>query len=254
MILGLLALGGFVLQTVGLRFTTPSHSGFLTGLSVLIVPFVARFAYGRAVRGSSWGGVALAVLGLALLTRPFDEGVSAAVRLGDALTAGCAVAFASRLSSPRSGRPAILWGGSFIGRCVVGLAGALLYLPLDAPRLDPGGLPRLLGTALFTGVPMTAGAAFVMAWAQRRTSAVRAALIFWLEPVSAALFSHLYGGEPLVAAEWAGGALVVLGVFVGEVGGGDRARTAQALWVARSRREVTDAMRRIAIADPPRPR
>jgi drug/metabolite transporter (DMT)-like permease len=57
-----------------------------------------------------------------------------------------------------------------------------------------------------------------MNWAQRRTSAVRAALIFSLEPVAAALFSHFYGGERLVPAEWAGGALVVLGVVAGEVG------------------------------------
>ena len=227
-ILGLLALGGFVLQTVGLRFTTPSHSGFLTGLSVLIVPFVARFAYRRAVRGSSWGGVALAVLGLALLTRPFDEGLSAAVRLGDALTAGCAVAFAFQIVLTSEWSPRHPLGRFVVAQIAVGLAGALLYLPLDAPRLDPRGLPRLLATALFTGVPMTAGAAFVMAWAQRRTSAVRAALIFSLEPVSAALFSHIYGGEPLVAAEWAGGALVVLGVVVGEVGGALQRRTAQA--------------------------
>jgi drug/metabolite transporter (DMT)-like permease len=102
---------------------------------------------------------------------------------------------------------------------VVGLAGALLLLPLEASRLDPAGLPRLAATALFTGVAMTAGAFFVMAWAQRRTSAVRAALIFSLEPVAAALFSHLYGGEKLGLADWAGGALVVLGVLVGEVGG-----------------------------------
>lgn len=225
-ILGLLALGGFILQTVGLRYTTPAHSGFLTGLSVLIVPFVARFAYGRPVRASSWGGVALAVAGLFVLTRPFGEGLSAAIRLGDALTTGCAVAFAFQIVLTSEWSPRHPLGPFVLAQLAAGLAGALLYLPLDAARLDAAGLPRLLGTALFTGVPMTAGAAFVMAWAQRRTSAVRAALIFSLEPVSAALFSHLYGGEPLAAADWAGGALVVLGVLVGEVGGAWERRTA----------------------------
>ena len=67
---------------------------------------------------------------------------------------------------------------------------------------------------------MTALAFFVMAWAQRHTTAVRTALIFALEPVSAALFSHLVGGEPLGPLDWAGGALIVVGVLVGEVGGG----------------------------------
>ena len=38
--LGALLFVGFITQTAGLQFTTPSRSGFLTGLSVLLVPFV----------------------------------------------------------------------------------------------------------------------------------------------------------------------------------------------------------------------
>jgi drug/metabolite transporter (DMT)-like permease len=53
---------------------------------------------------------------------------------------------------------------------------------------------------------------------------VRAALIFSLEPVAAALFSHLYGGEPLGPADWLGGGLIALGVVAGEVGGALEAR------------------------------
>ena len=217
-ILGLLVLVGLVLQTVGLRYTTPARSAFLTGLSVLVVPFVARFAYGRAVRAASWAGVALAVAGLGLLTRPLGEGISAAIRLGDALTALCAVAFALQIVLTSEWSPRHPLAPFVLVQVATGLAGTLLLLPLDAPRLDPGSLPRVAATALFTGVPMTAGAFYVMAWAQRRTTAVRAALIFSLEPVAAALFSYFYGGEPLGAADWAGGALVVLGVVVGEVG------------------------------------
>ncbi len=217
--LGALVLAGLVLQTVGLRHTTPARSAFLTGLSVLAVPFFARFAYRRAVPPAAWAGVALAVAGLGLLTRPFGAGIAPAVRLGDALTVACAAAFALQIVLTSEWSPRHPLAPFVLAQVATGLAGTLLLLPLDALRLDPAGLPRLAATALFTGVPMTAGAFFVMAWAQRRTTAVRAALIFSLEPVSAALFSHGYGGEPLSAADWAGGALVVLGVIVGEVGG-----------------------------------
>jgi drug/metabolite transporter (DMT)-like permease len=226
LVLGALLLAGFAFQTVGLRYTTPARSAFLTGLSVLAVPFLARFAYGRPVRLAAWAGVVLAVVGLALLTRPFGEGIDAAVRLGDALTAACAVAFALQIVLTSEWSPRHPLAPFVLAQVAVGLVGTLALLPLEAPRLDPGGLPRLAATALFTGVPMTAGAFFVMAWAQRRTTAVRAALIFSLEPVSAALFSHLNGGEPLGPADWAGGALVVLGVVVGEVGGALGSRTA----------------------------
>jgi drug/metabolite transporter (DMT)-like permease len=218
-LLGLAMFGGFLLQTLGLSHTTPARSGFLTGLAVLIVPFVMRFALGRAVKLASWAGVALAVAGLALLTRPWTDDLSSAVRLGDALTAGCAVAFALQ----------IVWTSEFAPRhplvplvllqVGVTLVGALGMLPLERSFLDAAGVPRFVATVAFTGIAMTALAFFVMNWGQRHTTAVRAALIFSLEPVAAALFSWGMGGEPLGAWDWAGGGLIVLGVVAGEVGG-----------------------------------
>jgi drug/metabolite transporter (DMT)-like permease len=219
LVLGAIMLLGFVLQTFGLRGTTPARSGFLTGLSVVIVPLVAHFAMGRRVRPSSWAGVALAVAGLALLTRPFADGVDAAVRVGDALTVGCAVAFALQIVLISEWSPRHPLVPFVLVQVLVTFAGAVLLLPLEGPFLRAGGLARLAATAVFTGVAMTACAFFVMNWAQRRTTAVRAALIYSLEPVVAALFSHWYGGEPLAAAEWAGGALIVVGVVAGELGG-----------------------------------
>jgi drug/metabolite transporter (DMT)-like permease len=219
LLLGLFMLAGFALQTAGLRFTTPSRSGFITGLSVLAVPFIARFALGRPVRAASWAGVALAVGGLALLARPFEGSIGAPVRLGDALTAGCAGAFALQIAFTSEWSPRHPLVPFVLVQLLVTLAGTALLVPLEGPFLRAGGGPRLAATAAFTGTAMTAGAFLVMNWAQRRTSAVRAALIFSLEPVAAALFSHFYGGEPLAPSEWAGGALIVLGIVAGEVGG-----------------------------------
>ncbi|MFT3913472.1 MAG: DMT family transporter [Anaeromyxobacteraceae bacterium] len=219
LLLGLSMWGGFVLQTLGLEHTTPARSGFLTGLAVLIVPFVMRFALGRAVKLASWAGVALAVVGLALLTRPWTDDLAGAIRLGDALTAGCAVAFAMQ----------IVWTSEFAPRhplvplvlLQVGVTflGAVLMLPFEEVAIQPGGVPRFAATVAYTGLVMTAFAFFVQNWGQRHTTAVRAALIFALEPVAAALFSWGVGGEPLSRWDWAGGGLIVLGVVAGEVGG-----------------------------------
>ena len=199
-------------------WATPARSGFLTGLSVLVVPFIARFALARRVRSASWGGVALAVAGLALLARPSGGALVPATWLGDALTALCAVAFALQIVFTSEWSPRHPLVPFVLTQVLVAFAGALLLVPLEGPFLRAAGAARFAGTALFTGAAMTAAAFLVMNWAQRRTSAVRAALIFSLEPVAAALFSHLYGGDPLAPAEWAGGALIVLGVVMGEVG------------------------------------
>ncbi len=216
-LLGVAMAAGFALQTLGLRSTTPARSAFITGLAVLIVPFLARFLLRRRVPPAAWGGVALAVVGLVVLTRPFGDDIAPGVRVGDLLTLGCAVAYAFQ----------IVWTAEWSARhplalltvAQVGTALALyaLLLPLEPPRLSPS--PGLWGSVLFTGLAMTAGAFFVMNWAQRHTTAVRAALIFSLEPVGAALFSHFVGGEPLGTYDWTGGALIVLGVVAGEAGG-----------------------------------
>lgn len=218
-LLGLAMLAGFWLQTLGLRHTTPARSGFITGLSVLVVPVLARFLLGRRVRVSSWVGVALALVGLLVLTRPFGEAVTPEIRLGDLLTLGCAVAFAAQIvfTSEWSPRHALV---PFVSAQVgVTLAGALLsLLVFEAPRLDPASPLRYGAVVAFTGIVMTAAGFFVMNWAQRHTTAVRAALVFSLEPVAAALFSAWYWGETLGPWEVAGGALIVVAVLVGELG------------------------------------
>lgn len=219
LLLGLAMWGGFALQTLGLRLTTPSRSAFITGMAVLLVPFLARFLYGRRVPPSSWAVVALAVAGLSAL---YWEAISASVQAGDLLTMGCALAYGFQ----------IVWTSEFSPRhplslltllqILVTFLGAFLLLPLEPPRLASGA--AIWGTVAFTGLLMTAGAFFVMNWAQRHTTAVRAGLIYSLEPVTAALFSWWVGGEVLGRAHLVGGALIVTGVVVGEVGGALAAR------------------------------
>jgi drug/metabolite transporter (DMT)-like permease len=225
-LLGLFLFLTFAFQTVGLRHTTPARSGFITGLSVLVVPFVARFWLGRPVRAASWIGVALAVVGLAALTRPFGEDVTAAVRFGDGLTAICALACALQIALMSEWAPRHPVVPFTVLQLAVTLAGVVGLAAVETPRLalGGGGASTFWATVVFTGVVMTAGAFLIQNWGQARTTAVRAALIFSLEPVSAALFSHFYGGEPLARLDWLGGGLIVLGVIVGEVGGALEAR------------------------------
>lgn len=218
-LLGAFMFAGFALQTAGLRYTTPARSGFLTGLAVLIVPFIARFLLRRTVKLASWAGVALAVGGLVLLTRPGGEAVDAAVRLGDLLTAASAVAFALQIVFTSEWAPRHPVAKLTLLQVAVAFLGTLALLPFEESTLRRDGAAVFAGTVAFTAVFMTALGFFVQNWGQRHTTAVRAALIFSLEPVAAALFSHLYGGEVLRPTDWAGGALIALGVVAGEVGG-----------------------------------
>jgi drug/metabolite transporter (DMT)-like permease len=166
--------------------------------------------------------VAFAVVGLFMLTRPFGGDATALVQLGDLLTLGCAFAYAFQ----------IIWTSEFSPRhslvsltflqIAVTFAGTLLLALLEPRSLAPS--RELVGTVLFTGLVMTVGAFFVMNWAQRHTTAVRAAIIYALEPPAAAVFSNVITGEVLPPLGIAGGALILIGIVVAEVGGALQAR------------------------------
>ena len=133
---------GFALQTFGLRYTTPARSGFITGLAVVIVPLIAKFLQGRRVGGPAWAGVTLAVVGLAMLTRPFGGDATALVQLGDLLTLGCAFAYAFQIVwtsefSPRHSLVAL----TFV-QIAVTFLGSLLLLAFEPVRLAPSGGAR----------------------------------------------------------------------------------------------------------------
>ena len=92
---------GYVLQTVGLQYTSASNSAFITALYVIFVPlFLGRF------QPRIWATAVLALIGLWCLIDP-----TVVLNLGDLMTLGCAAAFAahivclesySRLGDPRS--------------------------------------------------------------------------------------------------------------------------------------------------------
>jgi drug/metabolite transporter (DMT)-like permease len=78
--------------------------------------------------------------------------------------------------------------------------------------------PAFVGAFLFCGIFASAGALTVQTWGQARTTAVRAALIYSMESVFASTYSVLLGYETLGPREWSGGALIVSGVLLSEVG------------------------------------
>jgi drug/metabolite transporter (DMT)-like permease len=213
-LLGLSLFLGFLFQTEGLRFTTPARSGFLTGLSVLLVPLIERVLYRRSVPPRAWLGVLLALIGLGVLVNPLGE-LGAGVHLGDLLTTGCALAFSFQIiwtSEKTKGHEL-----SFVTLVQVATTGilSLTILPFEDRSFAPTG--AVLGALAYTGIVTTTLAYLVQNWAQRHVSATRAAILFTLEPLFAALVSHVIGGEPLGVGLLSGGALIVLGVLVVEV-------------------------------------
>src|SRR5689334_12595639 len=62
---GLLIFGGYAFQTVGLQLTSASKAGFITGLSVVVVPVLQVLYARQPPKAGSVTGVLLATVGLA---------------------------------------------------------------------------------------------------------------------------------------------------------------------------------------------
>src|ERR671923_573396 len=91
-VIGLPLGGGYLLQTVGLQFTSPGNAGLITGLFFVFTPLLDRL-FGTPVRLRTVVAVAVAITGTVLLTGGWATGI----RLGDALIAGCAICFSLQI-------------------------------------------------------------------------------------------------------------------------------------------------------------
>jgi drug/metabolite transporter (DMT)-like permease len=208
--LGLLLALGYALQTAGLERTTVSSAGFITGLYVVFTPLLALLLFRTRVGGAVWIGVALAVVGLAMLS-----GVGAGEPLGDLLVLLGSAAYSVQIVlmerfAPRYDPVAFTQAellAAFAGFAVVAVALGQVEVPHGW---------TVWGALLVTGIFASALAFLVQTWAQRRTSATRTALAFALEPVWAGIFGFWLAGDRLGAIGWGGCAVIMAGIVVAE--------------------------------------
>ena len=218
---GLLMFGGYATQTVGLQYTSPSTSAFITGLYVMFTPFV------EGVMRRAWPGprvfasAVLATVGLYLLTGADLGGIGR----GELLTLACAFLFAIW----------IVYQGNYAARLhpIPFMSMQMVTLVIvGIPIMTRQGVGELNGEVwfaiIFTGIACSAVALSLQLWGQRRIPPSRAALILLMEPVFAGLAGYV-DGERLGAVEIAGAAIILAAIAIAELGPGAqwRTRTAQ---------------------------
>ncbi|MCA9752958.1 MAG: DMT family transporter [Gemmatimonadetes bacterium] len=230
--LGIVYALGFAAQTIGLTTTSPSRSAFLTGLNVAIVPLWAALVLGRKPRPLSVLGLVVALPGMWLLTAPAAGGWTA----GDSWTVACAVLFALHVVLVGRVGDRFHAGGLLVSQLVVTSGLALGGAPLlEEPhfRLSAPLVVALLVTALLGTVATT--------WLQLRfqpaIDPTRAGLIFATEPVFASFFAWLVFRETLPPTAWLGGAIILAGMALSEVGSAGAADPAGAPLAAAPRTE-----------------
>lgn len=208
--LGVALAVGYVLQTTGLKYTSASNSAFITGLFVVFTPLIQVTLRHRGLGAVTATAVTIAVTGLFLIT-----GADFTMGTGDALTLGCAFAFAVQ----------IVLLGTFADRfdpVVLNTAQMAALVVFTLPVLAVTGVGSLTGRAwlaiIVTGLACSSLAFTLQVYGQSHTSATHSALLLSLEPVFAAVTGYAVG-QGLGALGALGAALILVAIAVEEAGG-----------------------------------
>jgi drug/metabolite transporter (DMT)-like permease len=209
---------GYATQTMGLLFTTSSNAGFITGLSVVLVPLFSLLLLKQRLGTNAIIGVLIATAGLYLLTMTN----STSFNMGDGLVFLCAISFALQIiiTGKYSGAyPALLLTVIQIATVAfLSIISAFLFedwhQALNLKILLQG---KVFAALLITSIFATALAFFAQTTCQKYTTATRVALIFALEPVFAAIAAYYWGGERLSSSAILGCGLIFTGMVLAEL-------------------------------------
>ncbi|MDD4003738.1 MAG: DMT family transporter [Elusimicrobiaceae bacterium] len=203
----------YVSNAWGLKYTTASNSGFITGLFVVLVPLFLFLIFRKPVPKAQWAASAIALSGLWVLTGGING-----FNLGDGLSLITAVTYAlhvllmDRYAKARFDITVLTFQQMWMTGALC-LAAVLLF---GFPHVMQSPL-KCTGILIFFAVFPTLSGFYVQMWAQRTVSPVRAALIFALEPVFAAVFAWTLGGEPVTGPAIAGGGLIMAALLFSEL-------------------------------------
>jgi drug/metabolite transporter (DMT)-like permease len=202
-----------ILQTAGLATTPASVSGFITGMYVVATPVFAALILRIRIGALTWVAVALAMVGLGVLTLGgFSVGYGEALIFVAAMLYALHIVGLGAWSDPRQA----------LGMAIVQL---MVITVICLVCTAPNGLvlPDRVGdwlSILYMAVFAGAGAMIGQTWAQAHLPPTRAAIIMSMEPVFAALFAVLLGGESTTARMMLGGLLVLAAMLLAELAPG----------------------------------
>ena len=207
------ALGlGYTFQTIGLKSTSATVSGFITGMFVVFTPLISAVVLRTRITPIAWVAVALASVGLGLLSlNGFLIGV------GELLTLVCAFLFAIQIVGLG------LWArADSIYALTVLQLGTTAVITLVASLPSGGPVPppstSVWVAVLFLALIATAAAFIIQTWAQSQLTATRAAIVLTMEPVFAGFTGVVIGGQTLTTRIVVGAGFILAAMYLAELG------------------------------------
>lgn len=214
-LLGLFMFLGYAFQTFALTYTYSSTVGFITGLSVIVVPFATYLIFKQKASIFSTLGAIIASTGLYFLTLNNELGLS----LGELYAFVCAMMFAlhivftGHLSRKHNIYLLVTIQFFMVGICSL-VGGFMMGSSIVPPHVDSLFVNAIAITVIFA----TIFAFWVQTAMQRFTTAAKTAIIFTMEPVSAGIFGYFFANELLTFPQICGAVMILGGMLIAELG------------------------------------
>lgn len=213
-LVGLLLSTAYIVQTVGLQYTTAGKNAFLTTVYVLLVPFGGFVLFRQRLRAPTLIAAGLMLVGIGLLSL---DGQSGGLNLGDVLTLVCGAFFAGHIIAvercQRSTNAYALIVLQFAFSAVFAFLYHLLFEDTASLSFNAGSVGGLLYLAVFS----TTIAMSLQNIGQSMAPASHAAILLSLESVFGVAFSCLLLGETLTVRMVMGFAVIFVALIVSEL-------------------------------------
>ncbi len=212
-ITGILFFFGMAFQTSGLQATTAGKAGFITGLSTIMVPFLAWFVYKKPLSLSKFISVILSVIGMAFLF--LERETTGGIINGDILVLICAFFFAFYIIlNDKYVRISDVYIYSMIQILTISISSFIASF-LFRETYNLFSMPLTLWIIMiYLGIGVMTLAFLFQNWSQQYLDPTTVAIIFTLEPVFAAFFGFLIGNEILTPLGWIGCGLIFAAILI----------------------------------------
>ena len=201
-ILGAFLFIAFVVQTIGLVYTTPSKNAFLTAVNVVIVPFIGFFIYRRKLDRIGVISSLLTLIGIGILSLEKDLSIN----IGDFLTIICAFGYALHIfftgEFTKKHDPIVLTGVQFTVTFVLSL---IVQILLGEGSLNAN-IKGYIGALAF----------LVQTICQKRVDGIKTAIILSTEAVFGTLFSIILLHEVVTGRMIIGSMIIFTSIIMSE--------------------------------------
>ena len=226
-LLGILLFFGFAAQTMGLKFTSATKSGFLTGTAVIMIPLLQVLIEKRAPTKGVIIGVVIVLIGISFLSSGgssmlnlFSD-IGANFNLGDGLTIICALFFALYIiyldiKTVKYDFWVLLFL-QIVTTAILSIIFLFLFSFTEIETIRINLSDNLIMAVLYTAIFATLITTALQTKYQKNVTPSKAGIIFSFEPIFAAIFAFFILGEKITNFGYLGAGLIILGLLVSEL-------------------------------------